>query len=229
VGRPWHRGARRGDADRLPPVSDARLHLVVARLGDAGVDCGAVQPTGERRATVVRDRWAGRVGDSAVGAGEAERDLLHRRAARAAHASDQRAGILGDPDCRRRRVAGRADSARARLRDVDVGGGDRRGDGVRGRPRLHLYHRRRAGNAPGGRVPGDQRGITAPPDPDLSQSVGRPARRRVSDHPIADRRRYRRRVGQGADERRAEAVLPARAAHRFHLWLARRRWWRAFA
>ena len=35
--------------------------------------------------------------------------------------------------------------------------------------------------------------------------------------PVADRGRHRRRLGPRADERRAEAVLPARAAHRFHL------------
>ncbi len=59
--------------------------------------------------------------------------------------------------------------------------------------------------------------LPAAPAADLHGSVGRSARRRLPDHPVAHRRRHRRRVRQGPDERRAEAVLPARAAHRFHL------------
>ena len=53
--------------------------------------------------------------------------------------------------------------------------------------------------------------------------MGGPPRRRVSDYPVADRRRHWRHFRQRADERRPEAVLPARAAHRLHLLGDRRR------
>ena len=49
------------------------------------------------------------------------------------------------------------------------------------------------------------------------EPVGGPARRRLPGHPVADRRRHRRRLRPRPDGRRAEAVLPAGAAHRLHL------------
>ena len=67
-------------------------------------------------------------------------------------------------------------------------------------------------------------------------SLGRPARQRLPDHPVAHRRRHRRPVGPRPDGRAAEAAVPARAAHRLHLrgdlrgdrlgWGARRARWR---
>src|SRR5438309_609221 len=59
--------------------------------------------------------------------------------------------------------------------------------------------------------------LPAPPHARVPQSLGRSARRRLPDHPVAHRRRHRRRVGPRADERRPEAVLPPRTAHRLHL------------
>ena len=65
--------------------------------------------------------------------------------------------------------------------------------------------------APGDLHRGDGLGLPAPAHARVPQPLGRSARRRLPDHPVADRHRHRRRLGQGADERRAEAVLPARS------------------
>ena len=54
--------------------------------GHGGAGGRAVQPAGQQRAPVVRDR---RYRYSAVRAGQAGHHLLHRRAARTAHAPDQ--------------------------------------------------------------------------------------------------------------------------------------------
>ena len=61
------------------------------------------------------------------------------------------------------------------------------------------------------------RAVSTTTDARLPEPVGGPARRRVSDHPVAHRGRHRRHLGARPDERRPEAVLPARAAHRLHL------------
>jgi cell division protein FtsW len=43
----------------------------------------------------------------------------------------------------------------------------------------------------------DGLGVPPPAHAGVPQSLGRPARRRLSDHPVADRGRHRRRLGQG--------------------------------
>ena len=219
VGRAWHRRARRRDADRLPDsIATPAFIWSSLALRDARADRGALQPAGERRPAVVR---IGGLGGLGVQPSELAKlsaiffiaALLERRMHRinelgysllpiAVVVVSLVGLILLEPDF------GTSMSLVA----------DRRGDGVRGRPQLHA-----TSSAPRWRTlpvvaflvmsaSYRRRRIS-----DVSQPVGRPARRRVSDHPVADRRRHRRRVGQGADERRAEAVLPARAAHRFHL------------
>ena len=138
--------------------------------------------------------------------------MLERR--RAPH---QRAAVFAAADRADRRRAGRPDPARARLRHRGVAArGDRR-DGVCRGHQLSLPARRRAARAAGALRDPDAGRLPPAAPADLHGSVGRSARRRLPDHPVADRRRHRRRVRQGPDERRAEAVLPAGAAHRLHL------------
>jgi hypothetical protein len=59
----------------------------------------------------------------------------------------------------------------------------------------------------------------------LSQSRGRSAGRGLPHQPVADRRRHRRLDRARLHGRRAEALLPARAAHRLHLRQHRRGAW----
>ena len=84
-------------------------------------------------------------------------------------------------------------------------------------PQLPLHPRRGAVRAAARGVSRDEQRVPAPARADVSRSVARPARRRLSGHPVDHRGRHGRRLGQGPDERRPEAVFPARAAHRFHL------------
>ena len=170
VGRARDGGARHRDADRLPHLQAAGVHLDVAGSRGARSRRGAVQSAGEQRAPMVRDRRPGR---AAVRAGEARRDLLHRGPARTAHAPNQRAGILAHPHRRRRRGPGGLDPARAGLRHLDVARRHRRGDGLRRRTQLHLHPRRGALRSAGHRVSGDGHGLPAAAGPDLSQSLGR--------------------------------------------------------
>ena len=74
-----------------------------------------------------------------------------------------------------------------------IAGADRRGHGVRGRPQLHATSSARSCSAcPLIAVRRDGRRLPAPPAAHVSQPLGRSARRRLSDHPVAHRRRHRR-------------------------------------
>ena len=117
----------------------------------------------------------------------------------------------------RRRRARRAGPARAGLRHRGLDCAGRRADGLRGRAQLPVHRRCVLAGAAGGYVvlmSADYRRERLTGVPVIRE---RSARRRIPDAAVADRRRHRRRHRQGADGRRAEAVLPARAAHRLHL------------
>ena len=149
--------------------------------------------------------------------------LLHGADPRAQDAPHRRAFILASPDRHCRRTDGRADPARTRLRHCHVAGAHRGSDGLRRRPALPLSHRHAAGRAPGPLRGPRQRAVPATAAARLLGSVGGSAGRRVPDHPVAHCRRHRRGVRARTDGRRPEAVLSARAAHRFHLRGHRRR------
>ena len=163
---------------------------------------------GQRRAPLVRHRRHRR---PAVGAGQAGGDLLHRGAARTADAPHRRGHVCAAADRDRRARHGRVDPARARLRHLDGHPDHHRRHDLRGRPELALHRGPRAGRPPRDLHRRDGFGLSAAPHARVPPSLGRPARRRLPDHPVADRDRHRRRLGQGPDERRAEAVLPARS------------------
>ena len=68
-----------------------------------------------------------------------------------------------------------------------------------------------------GRVPGDRRHAVAPaPHARLPRSVAVPLRRRLPDHRVADLDRLGRPARARPRRRQAEALLPARGAHRLH-------------
>ena len=74
-----------------------------------------------------------------------------------------------------------------------------------------------AGRAAGALDRADERGLQAPPAARVLEPRGGSAWRWLSSASVAHRRRHRPHLRQGTDGRRAEALLPARAAHRLHL------------
>ena len=87
VGGDWHRRLVGRDAGGLPPLQGTRLHLVRAGHRDRGARGRALQPGTQQRPALVLHR---RAGHPAVGAGKTDRHLLYRSAARTAAAPDQR-------------------------------------------------------------------------------------------------------------------------------------------
>ena len=194
----------------------AGVHLdhALAALRWRSSPCCSAPPVNNAR------RWFGVGGTrhAAVRARQAGGDLLHRRTLeRRMHRIDE-VGYSLLPIGIVVGGVGRADSARARLRHVDVARADRRGDGLRRRAELPLPLRRCS--------------CCALPAIDIVVMGSAYRRRRMLaflnpwDDPLGDGFQIIQSLiavgtggvlGQRADERRAEAVLSAGAAHRLHL------------
>ncbi len=176
---------------------------------------GAVRPARERRQPLARHRSARH---PALGAGEDCRHLLHRGAARTADGSHRRDSVT--------RCCRSASSSAALvaliLAEPDLGTAVSvvmiAAVMVFAAGLSYTLHRRVVPGRSAGVLPaGDDLAVPPAPDAVLPQSLGRSARRRLPDDPVDDRGRHRRGVRPRPDGRRAEAVLPARAAQRFHL------------
>ena len=193
VGGARHRAARRRDARSTTASTASRSFIwTVPRRGDAGARsrCSSARPSTARGAGSA----IGGLGVQPSELAKLVRDLLHRGAARAADAPHQRGRLRAGCRSASSSAAWSADSARAGLRHGDVAGADRRGDGVRGGPAATATSSARLlAVLPAGRaiiVMGAayrRRRLLAFLNP-----VGRPARRRLPDHPVAHRRRHRR-------------------------------------
>ena len=99
---------------------------------------------------------------------------------------------------------------------------DRGVDGVRGRAQLSIRRRRDSLRASSHLFHPDERRVPPAPADGVLGSVERSARRRIPGDPVADRRRIGRADRARVHGRRAEAVLSAGAAYRFHLCRHRR-------
>ncbi len=208
VGRLRTGAAVGGDARGLPHLPQRTPDLGAARRRRHTAGGGAVLARGQRHPPLVR---RGRLRHPAVGTGQARGDLLHRADSRAPLAAHQRGRLRAGADRADHGGPARPDPARARLRHRSVAARGGRRDDLRRRPQLQVPGRRGAADGAGAGDRPDPGALSRQAPHGLPGSVGGSARRRLSDHPVADRRRHRRRVRQGADGRQAEAVLPARS------------------
>ena len=208
-------GARDRDADRLPHLPQRHLHLERARARHADAHRRDVQRAGQRDAALVRRR---RPRHPAVGAGQDRRACCSPRSSlerRMHRIDDLRYSMLPIAIV----VGGLAglillqpDFGTAMTLVLIVGamvfaaGLNYRyllGAALAAAPVIYLLLMRLR--------------LSPPPAVRVLGSVGRSAGRRLPDHPVAARGRIRRRLRARPDVGRAEAVLPARAAHRLHL------------
>ncbi len=223
---PWALPAS-GPLPRLPrprhrPVADPAADLPRPRLPRLWRRPPAAHPDARarrdrrRRPKLARARLPP---DPAVRADEADHRPHPRPLLRPCSARRDRTA-LGDVAARADpRPAASAHPAPAGSRHDDADRPQHHRPDVPRRPAAELVHRRR------GRRRGGASGrlflppaASAGPGADLPQPGDRPARRRLSPHPVEDRDRLGRRVRQGLPERHPEPPpLSARAAYRLHL------------